>query len=165
MSKNLIDPADVREVIDRHSWADENTDCKSVLDDVLRDLRNLLPRDCPEDMLGLWATHPEYGRVLVCSTRPYQDGEVIIAYRDDDVPTGTAQECVDHSSLTFPEPHPEYLTTLEEYENAPEGTVVAAGEAWPYILRQSVWERSSTYSDADGMAGVTRRVLRWGWVK
>lgn len=165
---NMIDPDDVQKVIDRHSWADEDTDCKSVLDDVLRDLRNLLPRDYPEDMLGMWATHPGYGRVLVIRAKPDGEGEVAIAYRDDCARTGVWHTWVDPSTLSFPEQHPETLTTLEDYANAPEGTIVAEDNGAPLIQDDwRIWCAAGHPKEyaATELAGTTRRVLRWGWGK
>lgn len=61
--------------------------------------------------------------------------------------------------------HPETLTTLEDYENAPEGTIVARGDYAPYVKRgPNAWttEYSSLAYDED-MARAPRKVLRWGW--
>ena len=67
--------------------------------------------------------------------------------------------------------HPETLTTLEDYEDAPAGTIVAAAsrrgskpfpmmkgsdEIW--VMMKSVKGRFNYY-----MAGDKRQVLRWGW--
>lgn len=58
--------------------------------------------------------------------------------------------------------HPAVLTTREDYENAPEGTIVAAaaGEAWTKG-KSEIWEPYGTLSEY--MPGVPRQVLRWGW--
>lgn len=61
--------------------------------------------------------------------------------------------------------HPEFLETLEDYENAPAGTVVAKGGllAW---LKQSDgdWVCDRGVNSGHMMAlGEPRRVLRWGW--
>lgn len=61
--------------------------------------------------------------------------------------------------------NPETLSTLEDYENAPEGTIVARGDYAPYVKRgPNAWttEYSSLAYDED-MARAPRKVLRWGW--
>ena len=66
--------------------------------------------------------------------------------------------------------HPETLTTVEDYENAPAGTVVAiasrdASRPLPMMKgSDGVWlMKSAKGRFNDHMAGDKRRVLRWGW--
>ena len=73
-----------------------------------------------------------------------------------------------HKQLRGLEPanpaHPEFLETEADYENAPEGTIVACDESTPWHKFDSVWLSSAVYEDnsAKNMTGIIRRVLRWG---
>lgn len=62
--------------------------------------------------------------------------------------------------------HPEFLGTEADYQNAPDGTVVAMDNV------STVWiKKYGAWTSTDGDRGVTclslstylRRVLRWGW--
>lgn len=61
--------------------------------------------------------------------------------------------------------HPETLRTLEDYEDAPVGTVVAHNGCFPYVKQgRDVW--TDTFDDKfsdDLLSGISRQVLRWGW--
>ena len=59
---------------------------------------------------------------------------------------------------------PEFLETEADYENAPEGTIVACDESTPWHKFDSEWLSTAAYegNSAKGMTGVIRRVLRWG---
>lgn len=60
--------------------------------------------------------------------------------------------------------HPETLTTVEDYENAPVGTVVEGEGKLPWTRLEYVWKETAGDVQNDvGMAGTERRVLRWGW--
>lgn len=61
--------------------------------------------------------------------------------------------------------HPETLTTVKDYENAPVGTIAARNRFYPMVKHvPGVWlnphgdERSDVELDFD-----SRQVLRWGW--
>lgn len=72
-------------------------------DGLLAALEAMLPKPtCPEHMLGLWAQHPEHGRVLVTYDRPDEDGDVIVAVRMAEHRGGVAKKAVTVSELTFP---------------------------------------------------------------
>lgn len=63
--------------------------------------------------------------------------------------------------------HPATLATEADYENAPEGTIVASDDHAPLLKRgPNAWttDISSLYYDED-MARNPRQVLRWGWGK
>lgn len=60
--------------------------------------------------------------------------------------------------------HPDVLKTVEDYENAPEGTVVAK----PFCLAWTKSYNGDWDDEGDGktgreMGGTERQVLRWGW--
>ena len=73
-----------------------------------------------------------------------------------------------HKQLRGLEPanpaHPEFLETEADYENAPEGTIVACDDSPPCHKFGSEWLSTAAYegNNAKGMTGVIRRVLRWG---
>ena len=60
--------------------------------------------------------------------------------------------------------HPEFLETEADYENAPEGTIVACEGSLPWHKFDSAWLSTAAYegNSAKGMTGVIRCVLRWG---
>lgn len=61
--------------------------------------------------------------------------------------------------------HPEVLTTVEDYENAPTGTVVANRGFFPLVKKEpNCWlDPFHTMHHDRGLAGASRKVLRWGW--
>lgn len=167
MSENknkMIDPADVQELLNKYKL-EKRLDSYGMLTGLIHDLRDLLPKpDYPEDMLGMWAEHPVHGRVLVCSAKPNKYKKVGIVIRDDDELTGVAHTWVVYTTLSFLEQHPETLTTLEDYENAPVGTVVAidGNQAWTKTGPDRWCSPGGVARDADIACGIDK-VLRWGW--
>lgn len=162
--KKMIDPADVQELLNKYK-VEKRLVSHGMLTGLIQDLRDLLPKpDFPEDMLGMWAEHPKHGRVLVCDLKPDGDGEVEIKFRDDDEFTGVSQKWVDPSTLSFPEQRPETLTTLEDYENAPEGTIVEyENNNMPYVKQSYLWGGVHDRMTLGELDGNSSRVLRWGW--
>ena len=64
--------------------------------------------------------------------------------------------------------HPETLTTLEDYENAPKGTIVKLSEYDEPLRKheQGRWEDPNGYKFTnERMAGISRTVKLWGLVK
>lgn len=61
--------------------------------------------------------------------------------------------------------HPEFLETEADYDNAPEGTVVASSGRFPWVKgAASGWACSSSTNSDFAMSKIGRRnVLRWGW--
>lgn len=62
--------------------------------------------------------------------------------------------------------HPKVLFTVEDFENAPTGTVVAFDGGYPYVKRFcGEWDVLGSYATNDVMAAdqSNYRVLRWGW--
>lgn len=61
--------------------------------------------------------------------------------------------------------HPETLTTEQDYENAPAGTIVAENGESPYVKRWlDDWaDRFGEKRSNEGMSSTSRKVLRWGW--
>ena len=61
--------------------------------------------------------------------------------------------------------HPEFLETEADYENAPEGTIVACDDSPPWYKFDSAWLSTAAYesNSSKSMSGIIREVLRWGW--
>mgnify|MGYP006995033301 CR=1 FL=1 len=86
--------------------------------------------------------------------------------RDRLTPNGKHYELREVGATEEPA-HPETLVTVGDYENAPEGTIVARGDHAPLLKRgPNAWttEYNSLAYDED-MAGTERQVLRKGWGK
>ena len=63
----------------------------------------------------------------------------------------------------FTPDHPTVLTTEEDYQNAPKGTVVAMrAEAWTKTT-ENEWSDPTGRVDDKYMSSSARQVLRWGW--
>ena len=61
--------------------------------------------------------------------------------------------------------HPAFLETEADYQNAPEGTIVACDDSPPWHKFDSTWLSTITCgsNSAESMSGIIREVLRWGW--
>ena len=61
--------------------------------------------------------------------------------------------------------HPAFLETEADYQNAPEGTIVALSGRFPWVKgAASGWACSSSTNSDFAMSKIGRRnVLRWGW--
>ena len=61
--------------------------------------------------------------------------------------------------------HPEFLETEADYQNAPEGTIVASAGNLPCHRFKSKWSSVGfiEMEDDKAMSLFSRRVLRWGW--
>ena len=62
-----------------------------------------------------------------------------------------------------PQDTPETVTTEEEYEALPEGSVVAKPGEDPWTHKPYVWEQRGAITDDVMLSGTTRQVLRRGW--
>lgn len=115
------------------------------------------------------ADHAAYGRV-VTSPKPDQDGVYVLLIPKPKVETGADWEYAHECELTFVdnEPaHPEFLETEADYQNAPEGTIVASSGRFPWVKGAAgEWACSSSSNSNFAMSKIGRRnVLRWGWGK
>ena len=116
------------------------------------------------------AVHAVYGRVVV-SPVVDDDGTCKIFHLSTDTRDGSDYCWTPIDSLTFIdyEPakptHPEFLETEADYQNAPEGTIVACEDSPPWHKFDSAWLSTAAYegNNAKDMTGIIRRVLRWGW--
>ena len=60
--------------------------------------------------------------------------------------------------------HPETLSTVEDYEDAPQGTIVALADSPPWSKTPSGgWRQAGDYRTSPEMVGAKRKMLRWGW--
>lgn len=128
-------------------------------------LRELLPTS--ELLFGRKAEHLEHGRGMICSAYPNENGFVRFVYKDKCFIDGTNWERVHLDDLTL---DPVELTTAEDYDNAPEGTIVEdcfapnekhTGVTWQKS-KDGRWRRTGA-SYYDSMPGTTRTVFRYGW--
>ena len=79
---------------------------------------------------------------------------------DPCAPTVSANENVGPDQPEYPET----LRTVEDYVDAPAGTVVEGRGKLPWTRLEYVWKETSGGVESDaGMAGASRKVLRWGW--
>ena len=116
------------------------------------------------------ADHAEYGRV-VTSPKPNRNGAYDLLVPRPKFETGADWEYAHECELTFidAEPakpaRPEFLETEADYQNAPEGTIVACEDSPPWHKFDSTWLSTITHgrNDAKDMTGVIREVLRWSW--
>lgn len=115
----------------------------------------------PEPLFGRWATHPEYGRGIIVSCKPDGEGEVRFAYRTSRYTDDVDTRFVLPESLDL---DPATLTTEQDFEDAPEGTIV---EATMYPKDVAVKTEDGWYRTG-GMHAIaveympTCRVIRWG---
>ena len=125
----------------------------------------------PELPVGMrLADHEQYGRVIT-SPKPNRDGIYDLLVPRPKFETGADWEYAHECELTFidAEPakpaHPEFLETEADYQNAPEGTIVACEDSPPWHKFDSTWLSTITHgrNDAKDMTGVIREVLRWSW--
>ena len=83
-----------------------------------------------------------------------------------DLETWLAELHIQLKGLTPDKPaHPEFLETEADYQNAPEGTIVACDDSPPCHKFGSEWSSVlfCGMKDDRGMSRAIRRVLRWGW--
>ena len=115
---------------------------------------------------------------LAGATAPFGD-EVVMMWYDDDTdhiftngeewprdrltPNGKKYELREVGAPEQPA-HPAMLETVEDYVNAPEGTIVASKDYFPYAkLRRGYWEHPRYIPRTDAsMADTPRKVIRWG---
>lgn len=133
--------------------------------DKIQAIRDLLPpAPLPYPLFLAKATHPEFGEGIVISVHTGREGYVRIMFPSKSTDDGTRYVWALPSELTFHTPdHPEFIETEEDYASAPEGTIVANNDEIPVVLVDELWRHTGDWTlNHDEMAGVRRRVLRWG---
>lgn len=120
----------------------------------------------PASLFGRWATHKEYGRGIIVSRQPDGDGEVRFAYQDGGYTDGAETRFARPESLDL---DPVTLTTAEDFEDAPEGTIVETGDMKIcHKIEKNAWlhSGSETVYTHLGMASLAEctpcRAIRWG---
>lgn len=133
------------------------------IDQLEEQLNNAQPTT---GLLGRWATNRDGKQVLIIVDRP-MGGWVETAYVN---PDGTTRETAEQlDDLTFPDQTtrpqdtPETVTTEEEYEALPEGSVIVSRGGSPWTRGVYGWTSGGSSSTTAELAGTTRRVLRRGW--
>ena len=115
----------------------------------------------PESLFGRWATHKEYGRGIIVSRKPDGEGEVRFAYRNSSYMDDVDTRFVLPESLDF---DPVTLTTTEDFNDAPEGTIVEG----PMSPKDVAVKTEDGWYRTGGMHAIaveympTCRVIRWG---
>ena len=115
------------------------------------------------------ANHEAYGRVVV-SPKSDANGVCEILYADNNAEIGATYDYAHECELTFIDGStfrlapPEFLETEADYQDAPEGTIVACEDSPPWHKFDSAWLSTITCggNNAKDMTGVIREVLRWG---
>lgn len=99
--------------------------------------------------------------LIVCDQNAWQPYQL--------TPNGKRYELVEVTDKPAQADEPEYpetLTTLEDYEGAPDGTIVAV-PGWgsvPLLKRGGEWHRDRlTFESRELTDGWSMAVLRWGW--
>lgn len=81
--------------------------------------------------------------------------------RDDVTPNGKRYEL---REVTEQE-HPVVLEMLNDYDAAPEGTIVAVAQGVPWVKEVGEWWVGDRPATRESIAYQPRLVLRWGWGK
>ena len=119
-------------------------------------IRELLPK---ENLFGRWAEHPEYGRGIITVAYPDPDGEVWIARESENRRDGADWRRVPLEDLTL---DPVELATVEDFENAPEGTFVTTAGRAPREKLHGGWRSDLVELDSKGMTvRGPWKVVRW----
>ncbi|HCD4228883.1 TPA: hypothetical protein NBQ01_002158 [Corynebacterium striatum] len=115
-------------------------------------IRKLLPK---ENLFGRWAEHTTIGRGIIISEHPDQETFVKFA-------NGKSWSYVAFDNLTL---DPVELVAVEDFEGAPEGTVVSDTGVNAYQkLSTDAWESRNDYLTAKEMAvSGPWKILRYGW--
>ncbi|HAT1290746.1 TPA: hypothetical protein I8V84_002428 [Corynebacterium striatum] len=115
-------------------------------------IRELLPK---ENLFGRWATHLTLGRGIIISAHPDQHTFVKFA-------NGKSWSYVAFDNLTL---DPVELVTVEDFEGAPEGTIISNTGENAYQQRiTDAWESMDDVITAKEMADRgPSKILRWGW--
>lgn len=122
-------------------------------------IRGLLPK---ENLFGRWAEHPDHGRGIITVAYPDPDGKVWIARESENRRDGADWKRVPLEDLTL---GPVELTTAEDFENAPVGTIVShtRGSAYQKVSPDR-WESVNDIRDDKQMAiSGPHKILRYGW--
>ena len=167
---------DAWSVASGNDWGGDSYNPNISIEDWLTELHAQLQglKDAPAAVPALpagmrMAKHEEYGRCVVSPGRNHF-GQCMIFVLDSDREEGSDWHYEPSTSLTFLDTspaaraHPEFLETEADYQNAPEGTIVACDDSPPWHKFDSAWLSTAAYegNNAKNMTGIIREVLRWG---
>ncbi|MFR9871164.1 hypothetical protein ACL1GF_01135 [Corynebacterium striatum] len=115
-------------------------------------IRDLLPK---ENLFGRWAEHPTLGRGIIISEHPDQENFVKFV-------NGKSWSGVILDDLTL---DPAELTTVEDFEGAPEGTIIAEPvmNAYQKVYAHHWESMDDVITDKDMADRGPFKILRWGW--
>lgn len=121
----------------------------------------LLEKNQPETLFGRRATHPTYGRGIIVSSEPNDDGYVRISCRNDNLRDGAEIHYEHPESLDL---DPATLETYQELWDAPEGTIVEAmvEPKDVYVKIGDVWFGAGEDYGISARSLTKVRVIRWG---
>lgn len=143
---------------------DRIKNAEAALDAMKTDLEHLKKQEHePETLFGRWATHPNLGRGIIISDHEDIESEVRFACFDEVNSTGAVMAYAPTIDLTI---DPAVLTTVEDYEQAPVGTIIEVRTVFvAYKISKSTWSRTDTelpwLNNELAELGATR-VIRWG---
>ena len=143
---------------DLETWLDE-------LQDQLTGLKDTPAPGLPDGMR--LAMHPDFGLCVVSPTTD-DDGDRRIFYLSDNVQAGADCRWVPVSDLISVDgesAYPGFLQGEEDYQRAPDGTIVACEDSSPWYKSGPEWSSVDFcgIKDNKGMSRARRRVLRWGY--
>lgn len=121
-------------------------------------IRELLPKP---NLFGRWAEHPRLGHGVIISAYPSRYGRVCFARENEDR-RSPEWSGVNLEDLTL---DPVELTTVEDFKNAPEGTVVADSQSNAFQKTDiHDWESvNDMLTDKQMADSAPWKILRWGW--
>lgn len=137
---------------------------RRVLDgdqDAQDEARAMLPEHEPNSLFGRWATHRTHGRVLCVSSFVEEYGQVCVLTPKDNYADGLVKhEWEDVDKLTF---DPTDLVTEQDFQDAPEGTIVSQPGRLAHEKRNGWWRGYSfNYSNGEMAGHDPWQVVRWG---
>lgn len=154
-------------------WAQiAREDARLSTQEAAKALLALLPEPTLAEIGWDWDTHHMAGAITP------QEEEVVMLWFDDDAnlvicaesawrpdeltPTGRRYKL---AALNKQTAHTWYLTTAEEAEDVPEGTIIAKPGSEPYLMDDDLgWiTPSGAYTHEHVVENLPWCVLRWGW--
>lgn len=122
-------------------------------------IRELLPKP---SLFGRWAEHPRLGRGLIISGYLDRTGRILFASAKENGSDDAQSDWIPLESLTL---DPVELATIEDFGNAPVGTIVSYPRVSAYQkIVDCKWECTNSTLTNEGMASVGPwKILRWGW--
>ena len=122
-------------------------------------IRELLPKP---NLFGRWATHPRLGRGLIISGYLDRTGRILFASAKENGNDDAQSDWIPLDSLTL---DPVELTTAEDFDNAPEGTIVADSFVNSYQKADTdEWVSvNDELTDKEMKFSGPWKILRWGW--